>query len=665
MFGRKVKDDLVDLQPAEGQGKKLNPKVLIAGIAVVLVVGVAFLVTTLLGGSKKNNLSVLGALNDVICNETGSFIYRISVNTGEAGTVITQAEKVASMEELQTMAGAVDDTSGGEAQSKYEFQDWDKYAEVRAGDWEHPVYQILIEGSTTSVDPLTTHFVVSVATPYKNDKFTDVTCFNGNYYIDIETMRSWLTSSADDYLVNVGERLPQGSRYLVIPEAEFKVGSRYAESSEYELSQVVGLTNLYRRFLMGYSAVSGSLLNNVSSDAFNNDKTAATMRIVGNDSVTVINNFKYMVNNITDLGDKIVQSGVGNNLYNDSQVTQHNRERDNILEAFSGLRNAVNTCDPTALNLQMTGIGRSYDNISGGQTKEATVTAMFTNNGVDYSIAFAGERRTNADEVTLPQGSQLAFSSLQYVNEYGEVAADTDTYKISIVQYVLDCIGDYFNFTGIDTGKKLDIMPDRIANHAVDEFIELVNQAGTYDKHLTRNNFHEFAEKYTNFDETAAGVVDTDYANAQLMQDFLTELNNLTGGLVVEKIVEKEEEIPQYPEVTFSQQGIDFTLKYNEELSSDKLIVLDGEAINKGSASFTIDLTEFSLQTLLGSIYPANNETMLLAYDSTFDMESVKLSVDSLAGSWNEFKLYFVPLQDTGHMDLFFGSTQRGAAVEY
>jgi len=663
MFGKKVKDDLVDLQPAGG-GKKLNPKVLIAGVAAVLVIGVIVLVTVLLGGNKKNNLSVMGALNDVLCTETGSFIYRISVNTGDAGTVITQAEKVASMEELNSMAGAEVNESEDTA-SKYQFQDWDKYAEVRAGDWEHPVYQILVEGSTTSVNPLTTHFVVSIATPYKNDKFTDVTCFNGNYYIDIETMRSWLTSSADDYLISVGERLPQGSRYLVIPEADFKVGSRYAESSEYELSQVTGLTNLYRRFMLGYGAVSNSIFNGVSDDAFSNQKTAATLRIVGADGAKVVQNFKYMINNITDLTDGVVQSGVTNELYSDAQVTQHNREKDNLLEAFSGMRDAVNTVDPASLNLQITGIGRKYGNINGGDTKEVNITSLFTANGVDYSIAFAGERRSNADEVTLPQGSQLNYSSLQFVNEDGEVATNDDIYKVSVVQYVLDCIGDYFNFTAIDTSKQLDIRPDRIANHAIDEFIDLVNQAGTYDKFLTHNNFHEFAEKYTNFADDTEGATEQDFANAQLMEDFITELNNLTGGLVIEKIVEVEEEIPQYPEVKFSQQGIDFTLKYNEELSTDKLIVLDGEAINKGSSSFAIDLTEFSLQTLLGSIYPANNETVLLAYDSTFDMEAVSTSIDSMAGSWNEFKLYFVPLQDTGHMDLFFGSTQRGAAVEY
>ena len=48
-------------------------------------------------------------------------------------------------------------------------------------------------------------------------------------------------------------------------------------------------------------------------------------------------------------------------------------------------------------------------------------------------------------------------------------------------------------------------------------------------------------------------------ANAKLMSDFVQSLNGVTGGLVVEKVVQAEEEIEQYPELTFSQQGIDLS----------------------------------------------------------------------------------------------------------
>ena len=182
--------------------------------------------------------------------------------------------------------------------------------------------------------------------------------------------------------------------------------------------------------------------------------------------------------------------------------------------------------------------------------------------------------------------------------------------------------------------------------------------------HEGMSNIAVFVDKYMNYKEDNTST-QLDLANAKLMSDFVQSLNGVTGGLVVEKVVQAEEEIEQYPELTFSQQGIDFTFKYNAELSSPSLIVLDGEAINKGDSSFEVDLTNFSIQTLLGSIYPANNETLLLAHDNTFDMTVAPLTLQSMSKSWNDFKLYFVVSDDGGHMDLFFGGTQRGAVVEY
>ena len=93
--------------------------------------------------------------------------------------------------------------------------------------------------------------------------------------------------------------------------------------------------------------------------------------------------------------------------------------------------------------------------------------------------------------------------------------------------------------------------------------------------------------------------------------------------------------------------------------------VLDGEAINKDTDGVTVDLTMFSLHTLLSSVYPANNETLILGYDNEFDFESLQTSLDLPAGQWGNFRLYFVISDDSGHMDLFLGDLQKGAVVEY
>lgn len=649
MFKKKVSDDLVDVSTPKkassfhlGKGAKIG-----IAIAAVAVLGVG--AKMLLGGGGKMNY--ISTLNSIFSNELGTFRYVISVNTGEAGTVITSGDKVASMEELNAMVGDIEG-SNSSAASKYEFSDWNKYADVKSGDWKHPVYQIVIEGCTTSVEPLSTHFSVSIATPFTNAPFTDVTCFNSNYYIDVETMRTWLLNSSDSYLVELGQTLPQGSKYLVIPEAEFKYASRYAEAGEKDLSTVTGMVTMYRRFLSALSSTSSTVSGVVDSKCFASTKDTAKMVITGEDSVKVLNATKSLVNQIGDYHDSLVTAGVSNGLYDEQQATQAKREKDNIISAFEGLALALNTADFNAMNLQASGFCRSFVNGQNNQTIEGTLGVMFTNEGTDYSIELSAVRSGDKTEVTLPNGSQLALADLQSMGS-GDVVVTT-----------LNSIGDYFNFTGIATEKQLEITPDTISKTAIADFIDLVNGAGTYEIWLTEHNFQTFVDKYMNYKEDNNST-QLDLANAKLMTDFVQSLNGVTGGLVIEKVVQAEEEIEQYPELTFSQQGIDFTFKYNTELSSPSLIVLDGEAINKGDSSFEIDLTNFSIQTLLGSIYPANNETLLLANDNTFDMTLAPLTLQSMSKSWNDFKLYFVVSDDGGHMDLFFGGTQRGAVVEY
>lgn len=649
MFKKKVSDDLVDVSTPKKAGSFQLGKGAKIGIAIAAVAVIGVGAKLLLGGGGK--MDYVSTLNSIFSNELGTFRYVVSVNTGEAGTVITSGDKVASMEELNAMVGNIED-SNSSAASKYEFSDWNKYADVKSGDWKHPVYQIVIEGCTTSVEPLATHFSVSIATPFTNAPFTDVTCFNNNYYVDVETMRTWLLNSSDSYLVELGETLPQGSKYLVIPEAEFKYASRYAEAGEKDLSTVTGMVTMYRRFLSALSSTSSTVSGVVDSKCFSSTKDTAKMVITGEDSVKVLNATKSLVNQVGDFHDSLITSGVSNSLYNEQQATQARREKDNIISAFEGLALALNTADFNAMNLQASGFCRSFVNGQNNKTIEGTLGVMFTNDGTDYSIELSAVRSGDKTEVTLPNGSQLALADLQNMGS-GDVVVTT-----------LNSIGDYFNFTGIATEKQLEITPDAISKTAIADFIDLVNGAGTYDVWLTEHNFQDFVDKYMNYKEDNTST-QLDLANAKLMSDFVQSLNGVTGGLVVEKVVQAEEEIEQYPELTFSQQGIDFTFKYNAELSSPSLIVLDGEAINKGDSSFEVDLTNFSIQTLLGSIYPANNETLLLAHDNTFDMTVAPLTLQSMSKSWNDFKLYFVVSDDGGHMDLFFGGTQRGAVVEY
>lgn len=154
-------------------------------------------------------------------NELGSFSYTFDVRTGEKGSLITENKSSAtSVDELSSVENA--DTSTTETteetnivaqepeteESKNEFQDWNKYADVKTGNWQYPNYKIVISGCTTSLEPLTTDFTVNLATANYNDKFTEIVCIDGNYYFDIESMYNWLKSSGDSYLISLTDKMP-------------------------------------------------------------------------------------------------------------------------------------------------------------------------------------------------------------------------------------------------------------------------------------------------------------------------------------------------------------------------------------------------------------------------------------------------------------------------
>lgn len=645
LFKRKVQDDLVDTEEVrEKKEIKFLPtkRQWTLGISITAILVVLAIVHAVFFGDK---FSYFGTMKSIFSNELGSFKYTFSVNTGEAGTILTTSEPVADASMLESSDEAEgEDEAGG---SKHEFSDWNKYADVQSGDWKHPVYQVVVEGCTTSVEPLTSHFTVSIATPFASSMFTDVTCLEGKYYIDIETMRGWLVNSKDSYLSDLGSKLPQGSKYLVIPESEFAIPSRYAEEGEKDFSNVTSMRTLTQRLtnylLMGLDLVESG------GGATKVEDSAASFALSGADAMNVVNKYRSYVVNAGDFQKSLVSNSA---LYSDSQKQQALRETDNFIEACAGLRTFVDTADLSTLNLQVGGSCREFLNGYNNQQLEGSMDVALTADGTDYSFGVVAMRSGDVVEVTLPQGSQLTLADLE------------KTGGRSLVWDTIFGVVDYFNFTGIELSKQLEITPANITRNAQLEFIKMVNDVGVCDYHLTEHNLPTYLETYMNYKETANSTPN-DTANAKMVSDFIGALNNITGGLIVEKEVEAEVEVEQYPSLKFTENGVDFDLKYNTEESTATMIVLDGEAVNKGDTGFTLDLTMFSLHTLLSSIYPANNQTLILDYDNNFDFESMQTEAELPAGGYAGFKLYFVISDDGGHMDLFLGDTQMGAVVEY
>ena len=141
-----------------------------------------------------------------------------------------------------------------------------------------------------------------------------------------------------------------------------------------------------------------------------------------------------------------------------------------------------------------------------------------------------------------------------------------------------------------------------------------------------------------------------------------TDINN------EDETKDEKEDVEQYPEVDTTIDGADVTFKVNEKKSNSKLLVVDMIIDNNTDTDVTFDTTLFQVKTLLGSVYPANNQTLLGGFDATWydkydDKVDVKKTVS--ANSSDDTTLYFVISDDNGYMDIWYNDSNLGVLVQY
>ena len=302
-------------------------------------------------------------------------------------------------------------------------------------------------------------------------------------------------------------------------------------------------------------------------------------------------------------------------------------ERDNVMEALSGV---VQKLTVDGGGLSGSGNARSITNGKGSQTLEGTMSLSGTFDGLDYRVVLEGSRSADFTEVMLPNGTQL---------DLGKFGGQER------LQTLVDGLSDYFSFVPFPLEVRLAEDVGTVRDDALDGLVRLLNDSG---EPVTRWSLPGYMEGHISDSE---GV----------LPEFVEAFNGITGGLIVEREVSIEEEAAQYPDIEYSERGITYSIRYNSELSNSSLLVLDGEAINKEGEALVVDLTQFSVSTLLGSRYPANNLTLM----DGMGIEDIQETLELPEKTWGSFRLYFVLSDDRGHMDLFLGNNKMGAAVEY
>ena len=629
-FRKKVQstDEVVDVVKKSGKKKSV-----VVGVVILLIIG-AFIGKALIGGNKVQGYKAV--LNNIVYAELGTFKYEFNVMTSEKGQAVEEIASETSVSDMKDVASS-DEQDTSKTPNTRVNTEWGNSEGIKSDEWEFPNYKVTLSGCVSKLEPYTASIDISLATEHFNDRLTSVIIFDGNYYIDIEQMHYWLKNSKDAYLVSVGANLPEGIKYLVIPEAEFQIPSRYAELTEVDISKYNGLRTGLNRATVLTAYVDGLLLGDVFNTKDMNFTYSSETDLLG-----------AIPRNIEKIYKGYLRNAKTKNLYTDEQYTQALRETDNIVNAFSDALLYASTRD-LSKGFQLSGSAREYDNAKGNKTYEASLAGVFGSDTKDYKIVANLFRSADIKEVTLPTGST--------------VTADRLTDK-NLIMNTVNQLADYLNFTCIPLENRLELNPTYISKEVKRMLIDLVNNTTTAETYLTERSVNDYIEKYANYKVNEKST-QAEAVNAQIVLDFMQTINTVTGGAVIEKEVIVEEEISKYTELVYEDNQFKITGRITEDSTDNQLSHIRALVLNNTSEVLVLDLTNFSLQTLLSSVYPSNNITLLRNYNNAWDEAMSPSEIELGVSGYAYIDLYFVTSGDVGYMDMWYGEQKLGEVVAY
>lgn len=598
---------------------------------------------------------------------------------------------------------------------------WSNDYDIKEFGWKYPNFKISFTGNTMSLDPLTTTVDVKITTPYHDSstsQFTTLRVVEDDYYLNIEDMRNWLNNSKDYTFRQMCADLPTDVRWLHMTKDEFVIPSPFAEDGEEEVSARKGLRQLYLRDCVAGSMIFGQLKKTLSDSAFGKEKDtgANTLDISDSDGVAFVNGIRNLVNRSGDFYTSVVNTQKSNHLFatskakstdenadvttdsqgvdtnEDKAVKQALREKDNIVNALVALMEKLSVTDANTVNFTAKGKSNAYD-----QTIDCDCQASFVLDDVQYELIISAKKTGSKKDITKPD--EKGFIEIK---DYKE------GYNWYDIAYE---VLDYLDPFGIKFVNKLEKTPESVTNDLLDSFMAMVNQKGTCDYVLNKYNLTQFLSEYMLYIEDKNST-DNEKANAKMTKDFLDSLSALSfldkfNKVMneIKDVVGKEEpeqpsnepttpDVPTTPveEVDYKAQvspiaGTDynnitstniggnkaqFVFSVNQSETTSDMVVVDMAVTltEITPAEFNkIKLTDFNIQTLLGSKYPANNEVLIRNYDNGFDFKKLQTELAPINFDENGtalVKLYFVTSNEaTGtYRDLWYGQNKIEVLVQ-
>lgn len=619
-------------------------------VAVIVLVLLITVVIKMCGKSSDN--TYLTVTDKLISQPVGSFRYVLDVRTNKhTDKSKEQSDDVSDIADLEKIEANVDVDKVLEEyqQADKEFVSWSNKEGVEVVNWDYPKYKIILEGNVKSVAPLEMNMSLSLATNYFNDALTDIVVKDGKTYVNIEQLRYWLLSSKDESLIHLGESLPESAKYVEYEGDAFNLYSTFAENSEIDLTRESDLVNMFKRFLIVMKTTVPRL--SISSDCLTNDSGIYKLNITGDNSVALLKSIKSMSLGVGDYYKGLIATQYKNKLLTEEQYKQAQKQVDNVSSAFTNFNTKLGVLDLSKLDLRVSGNARTYTGGKGADVYESSLAFQFSTESTDYSIALQLSKSSSVSDVKVPSESTTSIDSFN----------DKDFVEKSLLQ-----VFNYLNITGIDLEKQLEITPTSLKSDLVKGFVKLVNEVNSDDedfRNITESTLSDYIDTYRNF-EVKDGSSELDILNATLVSDFLKEFEVFIPS---EKSQSPENsgvlDDSRFSSVVYENDDFRIYADFDKASSNTRCVQVKCYILNKTNKKLKLNTSDFTLQTMLSSKYPANYESLLEEYDNEFDMSKAPSIIEVDANGYTETSLYFVIANGLEYMDMWYQGEKLGVVV--
>lgn len=619
-------------------------------VAVIVLVLLITVVTKMCG--KSSDDTYLTITDKLVSQPVGSFRYVLDVRTNKhtdkSKEQSDDVSDIADLEKIEANAD-VDKVLEEYQQADKEFVSWSNKEGVEVVNWDYPKYKIILEGNVKSVAPLEMNMSLSLATNYFNDALTDIVVKDDKTYVNIEQLRYWLVSSKDESLIRLGESLPESAKYVEYEGDAFNLYSTFAENSEVDLTRESDLVNMFKRFLVVMKATVPRL--SISSDCLTNDSGIYKLNITGDNSVALLKSIKSMSLGVGDYYKGLIATQYKNKLLTEEQYKQAKKQVDNVSSAFTNFNTKLGVLDLSKLDLRVSGNARTYTGGKGSEVYESSLAFQFSTESTDYSVALQLSKSSSVSDVKLPSESTTSIDSFN----------DKDFVEKSLLQ-----VFNYLNITGIDLEKQLEITPTSLKSDLVKGFVKLVNEVNADDedfRNITESTLSDYIDTYRNF-EVKDGSSESDILNATLVSDFLKEFEVFIPS---EKSQSSESsgvsDDSRFSSVVYENDDFRIYAEFDKDSSNTRCVQVKCYILNKTNKKLKLNTSDFTLQTMLSSKYPANYQSLLEEYDNEFDMSKAPATIEVDANGYTETSLYFVIANGLEYMDMWYQGEKLGVVV--